>query len=171
MAKQSLLGLLKRLKALIKRLTTHYPVIYNANSADEPSYNKRALFIYVIKPFLQEGASRLLAHQNARQCKQIAALLGEFGYIVDVVDVNKKGFKPSKDYELILSNKVTNVFFNKDAVKIYLATTFCHPGHRRNLLRRHALLFKRRNYTIETRRLYSGEMPYVTQADAIICFG
>ena len=98
-------------------------------------------------------------------------MLGEFGYVVDVVDIRDRRFRPSRDYDLIISNRVTHSSLAKDAIKLYLATTLCHPAHCRNLRRRHILLFKRRKYGLKVRRLYSGRMPYVTQSDAVICFG
>ncbi|MGH7802604.1 MAG: hypothetical protein ACREOW_18595 [Thermodesulfobacteriota bacterium] len=68
-----------------------YTVIHNANGSDESNYHKRALLIYVVQPFLLEGGSpKLLRHQNSKQCRQIATVLDELGYIVDAVDVRDR---------------------------------------------------------------------------------
>ena len=171
MIKHSLLGLWYRLKTLINNWTRPRPVIHNANSADELRHNKRALVIYITRPFLVDADHpRLLNHQNARQCRQIVEMLGEFGYIVDVVDIWNKGFKPARDYDLVIANtrKTPHI---RAARKIYLATTLCHPVHNRNLRRRHELLSRRRNYQVILRRHYSETMPYVIESDAIIGFG
>jgi glycosyltransferase involved in cell wall biosynthesis len=150
----------------------HYPVIYNANAADELQRKKRALLLYIVKPFLlQDNDPQLLRHQNARQCRQIAALLDELGYIVDAVYIRDREFRPAKNYDLIISNRADDTFFAKDSLKIYLATTLCHDSHNKNLRRRHQLLSERRNCKIKIRRRYGEIMPYVVESDAIICFG
>lgn len=172
MIRYLLFKLLNGLQAFIKRKTIHYPVIYNANAADESNRKKRALLIYIVKPFLlQDNDPQLLRHQNARQCRQIAALLDEFGYIVDAVYRRDREFRPSKDYDLVISHGATDTFFTENILKIYLATTLCHAAHNKNLQRRHKLLSERRKCKVRIRRQYSTLMPYVMKSDAIICFG
>jgi glycosyltransferase involved in cell wall biosynthesis len=157
-----------KLIAYMKR----HPVVYNANGSDESNYEKRALLIYVVAPFLLESDSpQLLRHQNSRQCRQIAALLDERGYIVDVVDVKDRRFRPSKKYNLVISNRVTDPPFARDAVRIYLATTLYHNLHNQNLRKRHEMLYKRRKFRVELRRLYPERMPYVRKSHAIVGFG
>lgn len=175
MTRYFLLNLYNNLKTIIKR-AKRYPVIYNANAADESSYSKRALLVYVVKPFLPEASRRAFpSHQNVRQCKQIAGLLGELGYIVDVADVRDRRFKPSRDYGLVISNKATLTGnaddFRADAIRIYLSTITGHRVHNANLRRRHDLLFARRQLRVMIRRRYAEVMPYVTKADAIVGFG
>ena len=167
-------NLYNNLKTLIKRVK-RYRVIYNANAADESRFSKRALLVYVVKPFLPETSRRAFpSHQNERQCKQIAAILGEFGYIVDVVDVRNTRFRPSRDYDIVISNKADRdptSAFRADPMKIYLATTPNPRVHNANLKRRHDLLIARRQCKVMIRRRYPEVMPYVTKADAIIGFG
>lgn len=172
MIRHFLYKLRNRLQAFIKRETIHYPVIYNANAANKSRRKKRALLIYIVKPFLlQANDPQLLRHQNARRCRQIAALLDEFGYIGDAVYIRDREFRPSKDYDLVISNRTNDTFFAEDLMKIYLATTLCHDLHNKNLRRRHKFLSERRNGKIKIRRQYSEIMPYVTKSDAIICLG
>lgn len=169
--KYYLIKLYNKLKAILKRLKV-YPVIYNVNAVNESNYNKRALLIYVVKPFLLEGsAPELLKHQNSKQCRQIATLLDELGYIVDAVDIRDGRFRPSKDYNLVICNRVTDTPLTKDAIRIYLATTLYHTLHNENLRRRHDILYKRRKCRVELRRVYSEVMPYVTKSHAIVGFG
>ena len=163
--------LYNKFKTIIEH-TKYYPVIYNANGVNESSFSKRALFIYIVKPFLLKDSSpKILTHQNARQCKQIASLLNEYEYIVDVVDVRNRKFRPSKDYDLVIRNKVFDSPPESDAIKIYLATTMQHRIHNENLRRRHELLYERRGCRVKTRRIYPEAMPYVEKSDAIIGFG
>jgi glycosyltransferase involved in cell wall biosynthesis len=164
-----------RLKAVTIR-SKAYPVFYNVNAVNESNYDKRALIMYVVKPFLlKDDDPGLLTHQNLKQCRQIAALLGEFGYIVDVVDIRDKKFTPSSNYALVINSKASlrgmDTSFYKDAIKIFLATTENHLSHNRNLQRRHELLSKRREHAVKFRRIYSEVMPYATRSDAIVGFG
>lgn len=174
MTRRFLFNLYRRLKTIFERVK-RYRVIYNANAADESSYSKRALLVYVVKPFLPETSRPAFpSHQNERQCKQIAAILGEFGYIVDVVDVRNTRFRPSRDYDIVISNKANwgpTSAFRAGPMKIYLATTPNPRVHNANLKRRHDLLIARRQCRVMIRRRHAEVMPYVTKADAIIGFG
>jgi glycosyltransferase involved in cell wall biosynthesis len=156
--------------------TSQYPAVYNVNEAVEAGDDKRALLIYLVKPFLLGATdSQLLIHQNSRQCRRIAALLGEFGYIVDAIDIRDKQFVPSRKYDLVISNKVDLVgmeaYFQEPAVKIYLASVTNHRVHNRSLRSRHERLAGRRGCNIEMRRVYPEVMPYVKMSDAIVGFG
>ncbi len=153
-----------------------YPVIYNANKVNEEDFNKRALLIYLFKPFLlKEDDPKFLYHQNMKQCKQITAVLGEFGYVVDVVDVKDMRFKLSEDYNLIISHRVNlngmETLLRKDVIKIYLSTGMNHVVYNKNIRRRYESLYKRRNCRVKIRQLNTGNMPYVLNANAIIGFG
>jgi glycosyltransferase involved in cell wall biosynthesis len=164
-----------KIKSLLNR-TPRYPAVYNVNKAAESDHDKRALLIYLVKPFLLAGTDpQLLTHQNSRQCKQIAALLGELGYIVDAIDIRDKEFLPSKKYHLIISNRVNLVgmeaYFPEFSVKIYLASVTNHLVHNRSLRHRHKRLSQRRGYEVQMRRVYPEVMPYVRISDAIVGFG
>jgi glycosyltransferase involved in cell wall biosynthesis len=165
----------KTFKAILKPTARYLPV-FNVNHADEANHRKRALLIYLVKPFaLEETDPRLLTHQNSRQCKQIAALLGEFGYVVDSIDIRDKKFIPTRHYDLVVSNRVDlgamDSHFQKDTVKIYLASVTNHQVHNGRLRSRHERLLKRRGCSVRMRRVYSEAMPYVSKADAIAAFG
>jgi hypothetical protein len=83
------LGVLQRLEARLK--TKRFPRLYNVNGADESRASMRALLVYKVRPFMTAPDSAwFLVHQNRRQCIQIARVLGELGYVVDVVDINDK---------------------------------------------------------------------------------
>lgn len=167
--------LYNRLRVIVKPVKS-YPVIYNANGSNEAIYNKRALLVYIVEPFLlKDDDPKFFKHQNLKRCRHITSILGEFGYVVDVVDIRDRKFRPSKDYDLIISNRVNlrgmENYFRKGAVKIFFASVISHKTHIRNLRRRHELLSKRRGCRLEVRRLYSEVMPYVTSSDAITGFG
>jgi glycosyltransferase involved in cell wall biosynthesis len=170
-----LLANYRKVSAILKRAARYQPV-YNVNGADESTHDKRALLIYLVKPFLVDPADpQLLTHQNFRQCQQIAALLGELGYIVDAIDIRDKEFVPSRPYDLIVSNRAhlggMDAFFKATAIKIYLASVTNHVVHNANLRRRHDRLSQRRGCEVRMRRAYWEVMPYVIKSDAIIGFG
>lgn len=153
-----------------------YSAVHNVNAADESNHRGRALMIYIVKPFLTKDTdARLFTHQNARQCKQIAALLGEFGYIVDAVDIRDKEFLPKRNYDLVISNRAhlsgMEACFGESAVKIYFASTPSHYAHNRSLRDRHERLWRRRGCAVRIRRTYFEVMPYVTSSDAVVGFG
>lgn len=146
-----------------------YPVLYNVNSVDESTYCKRALLIYIVRAFLQSDDAS--GHQNRRQSRHIAKLLDEFGYIVDVADINDRRLRPSQDYDLFICNKVSGIPLEMNVRRLYLATTLYHKVHNKNIRRRHKLLSERRGCRIRLRRVYSENMPYVAKSDTIAGFG
>ena len=166
-----LIRLYNKLK-IITGTAKRYPIICNANGVDESNYTKRALLIYIVKPFLlKDDDPYLLRHQHSKQCKQIRAILGELGLVVDVVDIKDMKFRPCRRYDLVICNRVTDIPLNKDVLRIYLATTMHHKVHNENLRRRHKLLYERRGYRVRLRRVYAEVMPYVKRSDAIVGFG
>ena len=52
-----------------------------------------------------------------KQALQIANLLGEYDYIVDVVDVTDRKFVATKAYDLILNHRVDDVGHEKGATQ------------------------------------------------------
>ena len=175
MTRNILSGLLNRLKATV-RSAEYYPIIYNVNKVKERNSAKRALLIYLPGSFLlEDDAPDFLVHQNLKQCRQIAAILGEFGYIVDAVD--RRNLVPpwNRGYGLIINDRADlrgiDASFGKSAVKIFLATSDNYILHNGFLRRRHEALYKRRGYAVQVRRIYPEAMPYLTKSDAIIGFG
>ena len=153
-----------------------YRPFWNVNGADERGQPKRALLIYLTKLFSMPPTDpRLLTHQNTRQCRQIAGLLGELGYVVDAVDVRDRGFVPSKHYDLVISNKSDllgmEAYFPARAVKIFLASVTGHRLHNQRLRRRHERLRERRGCAVRLRRVYNERMSFAAGADAIVGFG
>ena len=168
---------LNALRSLEARLRVErYPVLYNVNGARERSSCGRALLVYHTQPFLTDPESPwFLVHQNRRRCIQIATLLGELGYIVDVADLQDKRFTPIRKYAVILSARVDPKYLDapalRDATKLFLATTIDHIAHNRNVLRRHERLLERRGRAVRPDRIYKENLPLAAKADAIIGVG
>jgi glycosyltransferase involved in cell wall biosynthesis len=149
--------------------------LLNVNGAAEP-HGKRALFAWRDTPLLISDASpEFMRHQNLRQCRQIASLLGELGYVVDVADVKDREFRPPKKYDLVISTWVDSGYMDsacgRDAVKIFLAPTLCNLAHNRNLRKRHRRLRERRRFRVGFRKLITEKMPDIPKSDAIMVFG
>ena len=160
--------LFNKLKNTVDKIKTQ-SLISNVNLVVESEYAKRALLIYIVRPFLKRDDSS--GHQNRRQSKQIVNLLDQSGYVVDVVDIKNRTFRPDNVYDLVICNRVIDTPLNNDAIRIYLATTLHHQAHNENLRKRHERLYKRRVCRLPLRRVYPERMPYVQKADAIVGFG
>jgi glycosyltransferase involved in cell wall biosynthesis len=152
------------------------PPVFNVNDVEAPAQKKAALLIYLARAFrFAEDDPAFLRHQNVRQCRQIAQLLGDLGYVVDVVDRRDESFVPGRTYDLVISERLDwkgmDRHFGPDARTLFLATTMSHHTHNRNLKRRHDRLARRRPCTVHPQRIYREVMPAVRGADAIAGFG
>ena len=176
MIKSLFFGLYNELKLVLKGHKIGFPILYNVNVVNEPNYNKRALLIYLIPPFLmKDDDPRFFSHQNLRQCRQIAGILDEFGYVVDAIDRSSFDLLKRRDYDLIICDRADfkgiDDSFREEAKKIFLATSENYRIHNRNARRRHQLLSKRRKCEIKLRRKYPEQFPYIAKSNAIIGFG
>lgn len=61
---------------------------------------KRCLIAYITRPFKTLGVSK--SHQNQSQSLELARIIGEFGYNVDVIDYNANKVKFRCKYDLIV---------------------------------------------------------------------
>lgn len=77
------------------RLQGH-DIIYNVNHA---RHTRRCLMIYITKPFYLRKIP--LSHQNFWQAKEMARLIGEQGYIVDVIDYQDKHIILKYNYDMV----------------------------------------------------------------------
>ena len=85
-----------------------------------------------------------------------------------------ESFKPDRDYDLVLRDRVTMAHFEPAARgtrRLLLATTMDHAAHNRHLKARHQRLYQRRGRRILVRRLYEERMTYAIEADAIVGVG
>jgi glycosyltransferase involved in cell wall biosynthesis len=152
------------------------PPVFNVNGAPEGALPKRALLAYLARAFhFSEDDPAFLRHQNVRQCRQIAQVLGELGYEVDAVDRRDEGFVPDRGYDLVIGERLDwkgmDRHFRPDTRSIFLASTMSHATHNRNLRRRHEQLARRRRCSVPPQRIYREVMPAVRSADAIAGFG
>lgn len=99
------------MKAIIKKVLTKFGINNNKlqyllgrdilYDVGKSAYNSlRALLIYITEPF--RSFVDLEHHQNFWQAKEIARILGEFGYMVDVAEYNNPYTKPKYNYDLVI---------------------------------------------------------------------
>jgi glycosyltransferase involved in cell wall biosynthesis len=82
-------------KQLARRLLP--PVYRNVN---QTSHSKRCLVLYITRPFRETIASTI--HQNRWQVRELARIVGEFGYNVDVIDWYHSHARLRGSYELVI---------------------------------------------------------------------
>lgn len=156
-----------------------YPMLRNVNGTRQEFGRPRALLIYLVEPFqLRTGDRRFKDHQNLKQSKQIAALLGDAGYIVDVADYKDERLVSNelpRTYDIIISHRgdlgLSGKRIPRNTVKVYLATGMNHSIYNRNLLRRYGRLKSRRQCVLQPPELNEENLPFVESADAVVGFG
>lgn len=141
--------------------------------ADESAVERAALLVYLPQAFrLAEDDPAFLRHQNLRRCRDIAAVLDEAGFLVDVAWKRDDSLRARRDYDLVVSERVgweeMERPFSDDAVHVFLATSQYHPVHNRKIRRRHELLASRRTCSVEVRRIFGELFPALVGADALV---
>jgi hypothetical protein len=151
-----------------------YPVARNVNGADERALTRRALLLYRLKPFqLAPDDPEFLRHHNMHRARRIAALLGEFGYVVDAANGrNARLRRPRGRYDAILSDRADLAgTFDPRTRLVFLATTPHHAQRNANVRRRHQALVDRRGCTLPPPRMLNESTPFAARAAAIIAIG
>ena len=74
-----------------------YGMFENVNHT---SYEKKALLLYIVEPFRNPQIN--YAHQNYSQARELAKVVGAFGYNVDVIQFNDPRAKLTKKYDLVI---------------------------------------------------------------------
>lgn len=89
----------KMLKLFLKKFARYFGanICQNVNATNFP---KNCLLLYVIEPFKSENIN--INHQNQWQAKELARIVGEFGYNVDVMRFDVQGVKLDKTYDMVI---------------------------------------------------------------------
>ena len=147
-------------------------IIYNVNNAD---CSKRCLLVYLTAPFRQKVISE--AHQNFWQCKEMARIIGEHGFIVDVVDYEDKYARLKYDYDLVVGLIPRNVekFYNgrlkKGAIRIAYLTSMNLTVTSGNEEERIANLYRRKGVHLRPRRFSGAIQKEIESFDAVWYIG
>jgi hypothetical protein len=172
----------RRLKSIVAlsegvaRKILGFPFIENANSVDESRFTKRALLIYLTKPFtIEPDDPEFLKHQNFKQATQIVKVLDELGYVVDVANYSDMRLRPRRTYDIVISHRIDlgrlEHAVRPDTRKVYLASGMNHVIHNETIRGAYFELARRRGCKLKPSRLNSEHMPFVVRADAIVGFG
>jgi glycosyltransferase involved in cell wall biosynthesis len=170
---------LKALRALWRERVARrvpYPFVRNVNDARERRSRGFALLEYDAKAFMLAPGHRLFRnHQKLVRCQHMAAGLGALGYVVDVGHRHAQGFRPRRNYDLIISDRQDwrglDWALRPGTVRVFLANALEHSQHAANLQRRHARLAERRGCALEMRRIFSSAVPALAHSHALVGSG
>ncbi len=142
----------------------------------DPASRKRALLVYRALPFhLERGHPALRYHQSLKQALQIATVLDEFGYTVDVVDIVDRKFQAEATYDLVINHRVDYAglekAFGPRTIKVYLASGTNHVVHNSNQALRARYYAERKGRQPTGLVWDKEEMPFLKIADAMAGFG
>nr|WP_300767202.1 glycosyltransferase [uncultured Acetatifactor sp.] len=105
------INLMQKLIKKMKSVTGFRNIVYNVNGT---CYERNCLISYIKKPF-ESGPSN--THQNGIQVLEIARLIGEYGYNVDVIDYMSRHVIFNKKYDAIFDICVKNQPVYKNYLK------------------------------------------------------
>lgn len=142
-----------RIKNTIMRKVFRFDEKYeNVNGT---KFGKNCLLLYITIPFKERHFPD--THQNLWQAKELAKVIGEFGYNVDVVNYKAKKIKCDKKYDLIVDihPRSTNIYSGllaEHCIKIAYITganpEFCNSAEQGRI----EDLFRRRGVRVRERR-------------------
>lgn len=149
---------------------------YNVSSAADAAGRKRALLVHRLQAFtLDERDPRYLSHHNIRRCRHLAGVLGDLGYAVDVGSAKHERFRSEASYDLVVSVKpdfdTRQISLEPGATRIFFGLTLSPGVHNANMRRRQELLRRRRGCDVAARRIYTEDVRFVDEADAVLCLG
>jgi len=147
-----------------------WPVVHLAEG------NKKALLMYLSLPLKwRESDPRFNWHENQKQSVEIAMLLKDEGFSVDVVDFRDCKFKPDKEYELFIGHPGENARRIMPMLtahkKICLEPGQFGPAANQKIAERFDAMCKHRSVTMSPELHNGNELKDYLQYDAIACFG
>ncbi|MGL5271456.1 MAG: glycosyltransferase [Selenomonadaceae bacterium] len=124
-------------------------------NVNKTKYNKNCLILYLMEPFKRDIVSE--THQNLWQIKNMALILKEFKYNVDVVDYNNNSARLYKKYDLIIDigSEMNSIYIknlNEGCIRIaYITGSNIRFSNQQELIRLENLE-KRRGAKLQQRR-------------------
>jgi glycosyltransferase involved in cell wall biosynthesis len=162
--------------ALTWRHVAGYPVVHDAMRGSG-SHVKRALLVYLVKPFVTSPTKRaaFFKHQNFQQNLDIAVVLDQLGFIVDVAQFSDPRFRVEYEYDLLIGmgrtcRRVASSLSDR-ATKVYIATGLESGFNNRQEEKRIENVRVRRGCRVRPRRLSYLDPKELGQFDAIVCIG
>lgn len=151
-------------------------MLFNVTKVRSPVGRPRALLAYITRPFLlNPSSSEFLVHQNRWCALEIARLLGELGYVVDVIDWNSDHAKFEDSYDLLIGFGRAAEELAKElpdrAVKIFLATGSQANFANKRETERLDDVRRKRGCLLPPVRQSPDRAEYLQYFDAIACIG
>lgn len=153
-----------------------YPVLLDVFRR-EGAYKKQILFEYLAGPFMADPDNKALfrAHQNWGQNLQIARILDEMGYIIDVVDWSDFRFVPARRYDAFIGTGQNGIriagLLPSEVPKLGITVGMEASAGNRNLEKRYQALEHRRGFRLERRDFASDFSRSLSAYSMVACFG
>ncbi|MGD0781141.1 MAG: hypothetical protein ABR954_10265 [Dehalococcoidales bacterium] len=166
---------IKQVWSLLQKWNHGDKIIYNVNRESNVRNKKRALLSYLTYPFLMESNSPEFYHHQNKWCNiAIAKILGELGYIVDVIDWTDFQSKISHKYNLLIGFGRAEELAKEmpsDTLKIRLSTGSEAYFANRRETQRLAEIEAKRGCKIGNVRQSPDRAEYLKYFDGIACLG
>lgn len=151
-------------------------ILLNVNREKSKKNKKRALLVYLTAPFKTDAESETFkSHTNFWRNIEIAKILGEFGYIVDVINYNDCTVKLRRDYDLVmglgnaLEKRINEL--PKKTIKIYLATGSEANFFNKKMEERFKDLNRKKGCSLKVSRTNEDNSEILKDFDSLICLG
>lgn len=143
-------------------------------NVNQSIYAKNCLLKYIIEPFEKEITWQW--HQNLWQVPELARVIGEFGYNVDVMNYNDTAIPAEKCYDLLIDiypvdQSVYKNNLKEDCLRIVYATGAGPSWHNRQVKQRIDNLNVRRGANLETVMHVPVSEADIETFDAMFMFG
>ncbi|MCE5286030.1 MAG: glycosyltransferase family 4 protein [Pelosinus sp.] len=143
-------------------------------NVNHTAWERSCLLKYITEPFIKEITWHW--HQNLWQARELAKIVGEFGYNVDVINYNDSSVQLHKKYDLLVDNYPQNLhlfekFLQADCKKVYYSTTAAPNWQYCQEQARLEALYARRGARLAPRFERSSYDKNIACYDAIFLFG
>lgn len=143
-------------------------------NVNNTTWTKNCLLKYIVEPFIKDNTWQW--HQNLWQAKELAKIIGEFSYNVDVTQYNDPNAQLNKKYDLLIDNYPQNIhlyndFLAEDCLKVYYSTTAGPAWQYRQERERLDALYARRGVRLPPRFDLSPYDRNIDIYDAMFLFG
>lgn len=137
-------------------------------------FGRHCLLKYITGPF--GGAGAFAWHQNHWQVPALAAVIGEFGYNVDVVEWNAEAIAFDKHYDLLVdisphNDHVYRQYLKDSCIRILYATGAAPAWQRRQEEARLEYLWRRRGLRLAPQTTPPPDYPSPSEFDSFFLMG
>lgn len=150
-------------------------ILLNVNRAPNEGELRRALLVYTVNPFLVDrDSAKFISHTNNWRSRELARMLDELGYVVDVMHYTDYHSEVGSDYDLLLGFGPAEELAKElpqETIKIRLATGSEASFHNRRERERIEEVNRRRDCSLKPARPNQDKSELIKYFDAIACLG